>query len=44
MFNNKTILITGGSGLFGHCFTETVLRDYPGVKKIIIFLEMFRNN
>lgn len=37
MFNNKTILITGGSGLFGHCFTETVLRDYPGVKKIIIF-------
>lgn len=37
MFNNKTILITGGSGLFGRCFIETVLRDYPSVKRIIIF-------
>lgn len=37
MFNNKTILITGGSGLFGRCFIETMLRDYPGVKKIIVY-------
>lgn len=37
MFNNQTILITGGSGLFGRCFIETMLRDYPGVKKIIVF-------
>lgn len=37
MFNNKTILITGGSGLFGHCFIETVLRDYSGVKRIIVY-------
>lgn len=37
MFNNKSILITGGSGLFGRCFIETVLRDYPGVKRIIVF-------
>lgn len=37
MFNNKSILITGGSGLFGRCFIESVLRDYPGVKRIIIF-------
>ncbi|AVM58648.1 UDP-N-acetylglucosamine 4,6-dehydratase (inverting) [Bacteroides heparinolyticus] len=37
MFNNKTILITGGSGLFGRCFIETILRDYPGVRKIIVF-------
>ena len=37
MFNNKSILITGGSGLFGRCFIETILRDYPEVKKIIIY-------
>lgn len=37
MFNNKSILVTGGSGLFGRCFIETILRDYPGVKKIIIY-------
>lgn len=37
MFNNKTILITGGSGRFGRCFIETMLRDYPGIKKIIVF-------
>lgn len=37
MFNNKTILITGGSGLFGRCFIEAILRDNPGVKKIIIY-------
>lgn len=37
MFNNKSILITGGSGLFGRCFIETILRDYPGIKKIIVY-------
>ena len=37
MFNNKSILITGGSGLFGRCFVETILRDYPNVKRIVIF-------
>lgn len=37
MFNNKTILITGGSGLFGRCFIESILRDYPSVRRIIIF-------
>ena len=37
MFNNKTVLITGGSGLFGRCFIETMLRDYPGIKKIIVY-------
>lgn len=37
MFNNKSILITGGSGLFGRCFIETIFRDYPGVKRLIIF-------
>lgn len=37
MFNNKSILITGGSGLFGRCFIETILRDYPSVKRVIVF-------
>ena len=37
MLNNKTILITGGTGSFGKKFTETILDRYPKVKKIIIF-------
>lgn len=37
MFNNKSILITGGSGQFGRCFIETVFRDYPGVKRLIVY-------
>ena len=37
MLNNKTILITGGTGSFGTRFTSTILRKYPKIKKIIIF-------
>jgi len=37
MLNKKTILITGGTGSFGKKFIETILRRYPGVKKIITF-------
>lgn len=37
MFTNKTIMITGGTGSFGKEFTKTVLRQYPNVKKIIIY-------
>ncbi len=47
--DNKTILITGGSGSFGRKFLDITLRDYPGVKKIIVYsrdemkhLEMMR--
>ena len=36
MFNNKTILVTGGTGSFGSVFVPTILRDY-NPKKIIIF-------
>lgn len=28
MFNNKTILITGGTGSFGQKFTEIILKEY----------------
>lgn len=36
MLNNKTILITGGTGSFGKCFTKYVLTHYRP-KKIIIY-------
>lgn len=46
---NKVILITGGSGSFGRKFIDITLRDYPSVKKIIVYsrdemkhLEMMR--
>ena len=35
-FNNKTILVTGGTGSFGKKFTETVLNKY-NLNKLIIF-------
>ena len=37
MLKNKVVLITGGTGSFGNKFVETILRDYPDVKKIVIF-------
>jgi UDP-N-acetylglucosamine 4,6-dehydratase (inverting) len=47
--DNKVILITGGSGTFGRKFIDITLRDYPGVRKIIVYsrdemkhLEMMR--
>lgn len=36
MLNNKTILITGGTGSFGHHFVDYVLANYKP-KKIIIY-------
>jgi UDP-N-acetylglucosamine 4,6-dehydratase len=36
MLNAKTVLITGGTGSFGHKFVETVLADYQP-KRLIIF-------
>ena len=36
ILDNKTILVTGGTGSFGHCFTEYVLEHY-NPKKIIIY-------
>lgn len=35
MFDNKTILVTGGTGSFGRQFTETVLNRYSPAKIII---------
>ena len=36
MLNDKTILITGGTGSFGQKFCETVLKKYDP-KKLIVF-------
>jgi UDP-N-acetylglucosamine 4,6-dehydratase (inverting) len=35
--NNKSILITGGTGSFGKMFTKIILDRNPGVKKLVIF-------
>lgn len=37
MLKDKSILITGGTGSFGKKFTEIILRDYPGVKRLVIY-------
>jgi UDP-N-acetylglucosamine 4,6-dehydratase (inverting) len=37
MLNNKSVLITGGTGSFGKKFVETILKDYSHVKRIVIY-------
>ena len=37
MLNDKTVLITGGTGSFGKKFTKIAFENYPHIKKIIIF-------
>lgn len=36
MLNNKSILITGGTGSFGKMFTKLILTKYPDVKRLVI--------
>lgn len=35
--NGKSILITGGTGSFGKAFTKTVLKKWPGIKRLVIY-------
>jgi len=35
--NNKSILITGGTGSFGKKFTQMILERYPHVKRLVIY-------
>ena len=35
--NNKSILITGGTGSFGNAFINRVLKKYPRIKKLVVF-------
>lgn len=37
MLNNKSILITGGTGSFGKAFVKTVLEKYPDIKRVVVF-------
>ena len=37
MFNNKSILITGGTGSFGNEFVKQIIQKYKKIKKLIIF-------
>lgn len=35
--NHKALLITGGTGSFGKQFVQTVLKQYPAVKRLVIY-------
>ena len=37
MINNKSVLITGGTGSFGKAFVKTVLERYPTIKRLVVF-------
>ena len=37
MLNNKSILITGGTGSLGKALTKTILSIYPDIKKLVIY-------
>lgn len=37
MLNQKSILITGGTGSFGKAFIKTVLERFPEVKRLVVF-------
>ena len=37
MLNDKSILITGGTGSFGKTFIKTVLERYPDIKRLVVF-------
>lgn len=37
MLENKSILVTGGTGSFGKAFIRTVLERYPEVKRLVVY-------
>jgi UDP-N-acetylglucosamine 4,6-dehydratase/5-epimerase len=37
MLNDKSILVTGGTGSFGKAFVATVLERYPDIKRLVIY-------
>jgi UDP-N-acetylglucosamine 4,6-dehydratase len=37
VFNNKTVLITGGTGSFGKKFCQIVLEKHPDINRLIVF-------
>lgn len=37
MLNNKSVLITGGTGSLGQALTANILKKWPNVKRLVIF-------
>src|SRR6185295_17380356 len=37
VLNDKSILITGGTGSFGKAFVKTVLTRYPDIKRLVVY-------
>lgn len=37
MLNNKSILITGGTGTFGKAFVKTIIERFPAVNRLVVF-------
>lgn len=37
MLNNKSILVTGGTGSFGKAFVNYILHQWPDIKRLVIF-------
>ena len=37
MLDNKSVLVTGGTGSFGKAFIRTVLERYPDVRRLVVF-------
>ena len=37
MLNNKSILVTGGTGSFGSAYVKSMLTKYPKIKRLVIF-------
>jgi UDP-N-acetylglucosamine 4,6-dehydratase (inverting) len=36
-FENRSLLITGGTGSFGKAFVRTVLKKYPGIRRLVVY-------
>ena len=37
MLQEKSILITGGTGSFGKAFVRRVLEEYPGIRRLVVY-------
>jgi len=37
MLSGKSMLITGGTGSFGHRFVKTILEKYPQIQRVVVF-------
>ena len=44
MLNGKTVLVTGGTGSFGHKFVEMVFKKYKPKKVIIYSRDEFKQD